>query len=232
MSSSDAGTETRWFWVRHAPVPDGGNIYGQADLDCDCSDAEIFAALARELPGDAVWIISHLGRTRQTADAIMAARALGAAAVLPVDLTAVPELAEQHLGDWQGLNRKAFFAGRGVRHHSWFGPASERAPNGESFDDVVARVSTAVQRLTVQFAGRDIVAVAHGGSIRAALALALGLDAEGALSFIIENCSITRIDHIAGVELRHGWRVAAVNHRPWSRGFAGGTTGTAAAPTG
>ena len=27
---------TRWWWVRHAPVPDGGFIYGQRDLDCDC----------------------------------------------------------------------------------------------------------------------------------------------------------------------------------------------------
>ena len=26
---------TRWWWVRHAPVrSDGGNIYGQKDMDC------------------------------------------------------------------------------------------------------------------------------------------------------------------------------------------------------
>ena len=30
--------ETRWWHVRHAPVPDGGRIYGQRDLDCDCSE--------------------------------------------------------------------------------------------------------------------------------------------------------------------------------------------------
>ena len=39
---------TRWWWIRHAPVPDGGRIYGQGDLDCDCSDKLIFDVLARE----------------------------------------------------------------------------------------------------------------------------------------------------------------------------------------
>ncbi len=48
---------TRWWWIRHAPVPDGGKIYGQSDLDCDCTDAEIFSVLARELPKDAVWVV-------------------------------------------------------------------------------------------------------------------------------------------------------------------------------
>src|SRR6478609_7609691 len=51
---------TRWWWVRHAPVPDGGFIYGQRDLDCDCGDVEVFCVLGRELPADAVWVTSNL----------------------------------------------------------------------------------------------------------------------------------------------------------------------------
>jgi len=39
-------------------------------------------------------------------------------------------------------------------------------------------------------------------TIRAALAL--GLDPEAALAFTIENCSITRIDHIDGAGMGHG----------------------------
>jgi broad specificity phosphatase PhoE len=220
--------ETRWWWVRHAPVPDGGRIYGQSDLDCDCSDAPVFAALARELPTGAVWITSHLGRTRQTAAAIRAAVGGNAEADSPM---VVSEFAEQHLGDWQGRDRKEFFASLGpARHPFWFGPAHEPAPNGESFGDVVTRVGAAIERLSSQFAGRDIVAVAHGGTIRAALALALRLDAEAVLAFVIENCSITRIDRLAQPTADH-WRVAAVNHRPWSRGFRE-LTGTASNPTG
>jgi len=71
-------SETRWWWIRHAPVPDSFRIYGQSDVDCDVSSAEVFAALANELPQDAVWLTSNLNRTRQTAAAILAA--MGAAA--------------------------------------------------------------------------------------------------------------------------------------------------------
>ena len=62
--------------------------------------------------------------------------------------------------------------------------------------------------------GRDIIAVAHGGTIRAALGLALGLDPEACLAFTMENCSVTRIDHIDGPGMGHGWRVVTVNRPP------------------
>jgi alpha-ribazole phosphatase len=44
--------------------------------------------------------------------------------------------------------------------------------------------------------------------------LALGLAPEAALAFTIENCSITRIDHIDGPGMGHGWRVVTVNRPP------------------
>src|SRR6201991_1256135 len=94
---------TRWWWVRHAPVPDDGRIYGQSDLDCDCSDVEIFRILARELPRDAVWVTSNLVRTKQTAAAILAADAAGRFA--GIEHLIVPHFAEQHLGEWQGQER-------------------------------------------------------------------------------------------------------------------------------
>src|SRR5438045_3417513 len=201
--------QTQWWWVRHAPWPDGGRIYGQTDLDCDCTDASVFAALAAELPRDAVWVTSQLRRTRQTAAAIAAAIDGPHAGHEPI---AIDELAEQHLGDWQGLDRKAFMANRvPPRHHFWFAPAHHKAPGGESFDDLAGRVGPAIERLTEQFRGRNIVAVTHGGTIRAALALALGIAPEGALAFVIENCSITRIDHAVG-DFGPYWRGGAVDH--------------------
>lgn len=206
---------TRWWWIRHAPVPDGGRIYGQGDLPCDCSDAQIFKVLAHELPADAVWVTSNLLRTKQTAEAIMAAAPERFYGIAPA---ALPALAEQHLGDWQGLDRKTFYAERGVGTHSlWFAPATERAPNGESFADLVDRVVPAVKELNERHRGRDIVAVTHGGTIRVAVALALGLDPEGALSFSMENCSLTRLDHLKPEEGPGVWRVVCVNHRPWNR---------------
>jgi broad specificity phosphatase PhoE len=206
---------TRWWWLRHAPVPDGGRIYGQGDVDCDCGDTELFRILARELPRQATWVTSHLARTRQTAAAIVAADPERFVAVEPL---AVPELAEQHLGEWQGQERKAFYAARRVGTHTlWFAPAHERPRGGESFEDLMQRVVPAIERLTSEHRGKDIVAVTHGGTIRVALGLALGLKPEAALAFSVENCSLTRLDHLA-VDGGSGlWRVVAVNHRPWSR---------------
>ena len=199
---------TRWWWIRHAPVPDAGRIYGQRDVDCDCSDAEVFAALARVLPHDAIWLTSQLVRTRQTAAAILARQARGTDTTEP---RAVAELAEQHLGDWQGLDRAQFFATLGeARHPHWFTNATTRAPNGESFAELFERVRGAVERVSSECGGRDIVAVAHGGTIRAAIGLAMGIEPEAALSYTIDNCSLTRIDHAA-----EGWRVIEVNRRPW-----------------
>ena len=214
---------TRWWWIRHAPVPDGGRIYGQRDLDCDCSDAQIFAILARELPRDAIWLTSNLARTKQTAAAILAAgkgRHEGAAPL------AISAFAEQHLGDWQGRERRAFYAERKVGTHTlWFAPATERPPNGESFVDLVQRVLPAIDETTREHRGRDIVAVTHGGTIRAAIAHALGLDPQAALGFQIENCSLTRLDQLAPAGSAPLWRVGAVNHRPWSRSSAAVTLG-------
>jgi alpha-ribazole phosphatase len=199
--------ETRWWWIRHAPVPNSVRIYGQEDVDCDCSSQEVFAALANELPRDAVWLTSNLTRTQKTAAAILAAMKHAAETV------EVADFAEQHLGEWQGQVRADFFANRDrSRYPFWFGPADERPPGGESFAEVCARVAPAIERLNREHAGKNIVAVAHGGSIRAALSHTLGLDPDAALAFVIDNCSVTRIDHMepSGV-----WRVVAVNHRPW-----------------
>jgi alpha-ribazole phosphatase len=210
-------SETRWWWIRHAPVPDSVRIYGQSDVDCDCSSEEVFAALAAELPRDAVWLTSNLSRTRQTAAAILAAMNHA------TETVAIAEFAEQNLGDWQGQVRADFFAGRDrARYPFWFGPADERPPGGESFTEVCARVAPAIERLNKKHAGRNIVAVAHGGSIRAALGHSLGLDPDAALAFVVDNCSVTRIDRI---EKSGIWRVAAVNHRPWM-GSAGKEAGS------
>jgi alpha-ribazole phosphatase len=211
-----AVTETRWWWVRHAPVPDGGRIYGQHDLDCDTSGHHVFAAVAAALPTQATWVTSHLRRTTQTAEALIAA---SAGRLSPATVVARPTLAEQHLGDWQGLDRAQFRIDRGLTAASfWFAAAAERAPNGESFVDLVARVEAEIMALTRQHAGQDIIAVTHGGTIRAALGLALGLSPDAVHAFTIDNVSMTRLDHIvegqAGL-LREHWRVGAVNHRPW-----------------
>jgi alpha-ribazole phosphatase len=186
-AAQDDFVRTRWWWIRHAPVHvDEGRIYGQRDLPCDCSDAGVFSRLAALLPRRAIWLTSHLSRTRQTAQAILSAGDFeGPPHILPDQ-----DLAEQHLGDWQGLDRRTFLMSRKQQPDSfWYAEADERAPSG------------------------DIVAVVHGGTIRAALVIALGLPPRAGFAFTIDNCSLTRLDHYQGREAA-GWRVPMVNQHP------------------
>ncbi len=205
--------ETHWWWIRHAPVSDIERIYGQRDVDSDCTNTEVFRAIAAELPKTAVWLTSNLSRTVQTADAIIAEmEAKHRPKQAPFK---VPEFAEQHLGEWQGLVCEEFYRARKPLPF-WFGSAHERAPGGESFNDLIARVKPAIGRLTQEYAGRDIVAVVHGGTIKAMLAVALELSPDRALAFSIGNCSITRADHLR-TDDGNFWRIGTVNHRPWAR---------------
>ena len=211
MSNQDkpAVVTTRWWWVRHAPVRnDGGNIYGQTDIACDTSDREVFEAVAKILPRGAVWYASNLMRTHQTANAIWAA-----GFPRPANMTWETAFAEQHLGEWQGMNRAAFVASRPVGSH-WFADIGEPPPGGESFMDLYNRVCGTIHRINVEEAGKDVIAVAHGGTIKAAVGLALGGQPEKGLAFDIDNCSVTRLDHFASAG-RSNWRLPMVNQQPW-----------------
>jgi alpha-ribazole phosphatase len=218
VGAGDAGKDavtTRFWWVRHAPVAHDGRIYGQKDMPCDCGDAAVFAGLARQLPKKAQWVTSNLRRTHETAQAIVNAGLPGPERIPGPDCPALTDLAEQNFGDWQGMTYEELRLSRGgAFHRFWHGPAHQRVPGGESFADLMARVAWAILRLVEEHRGRDIVAVAHGGTIRAALGLALDLGAEQCLAFTMENCSLTRIDHIDGPGMGHNWRVIIVNRPP------------------
>ena len=206
---------TRFWWVRHAPVAHDGRIYGQTDLSCDCSETSLFSGLVEQLPRAAVWVTSDLRRTHETASAIIRAGLPGPDPIPGSGSIVMAKLAEQHFGEWQGLTYAELQLSRaGDFHRFWHAPAHEAPPGGESFTAVIERVSSAIHRLVEAYPGCNIIAVAHGGTIRAALALALGLDPEASLAFTIENCSITCIDRIDGPGMGHGWRVVTVNRPP------------------
>jgi broad specificity phosphatase PhoE len=133
------------------------------------------------------------------------------------DLEAEPDFAEQYLGDWQGIPHEALPALlTRPAHPFWPHAGEEQPPGGESFREVQARVAAVLERLATLLEGQDIVIVAHGGSIRAALSHAMGLSPDQALVFSIKNLSLTRIE-------KHGldWRVASVNEEPWTPAPAG-----------
>ncbi len=194
---------TRWWWVRHAPVPcPEGRITGRLDLACDVSDDEDFQVLAHRIPVNAVLVESGLIRCRQTAGALETAGLM-----LPPPQVE-PDLMEQDFGHWQGLSWLELEAAKDPDlARFWQDPAGTAPPGGESFAEMMGRVAKTIRRLTHEHAGRDILAVAHAGTIRAALALALDLGPTQALRFAVAPLSLTRLDATLD-----GWRIEAVNH--------------------
>jgi len=192
---------TKWGWVRHAPVvaAHAKSITGQSDVDADISDTSSFQALASRLPRTAVWLTTPLNRTTQTAEALWTA---GAERTQP---QVEPALAEQNFGDWTGKTWDDI----GENHPFWNAPATTAPPGvaGESFADLCARVANRTQALSQDFAGRAVVCVAHAGTIRAAVALGLGLSPDQALGLDVANVSLTRLDYLG----EGNWRVVGVN---------------------
>jgi broad specificity phosphatase PhoE len=80
--------------------------------------------------------------------------------------------------------------------------------------DLYNRVGRAIDRINGEHAGQDVIAVGHGGTIKAAIALALGGQPEKGLAFDIDNCSVTRLDHITSGSI-NVWRLPMVNQQPW-----------------
>lgn len=201
---------TRWWWIRHAPVTTWkGRCYGTLDVPADVADRAAFEGLAKLLPDRARLVTSGLSR------AIDTARAIHDAGRLLPDPEIVDDLREQCFGDWQGKTNEELEAEYGrALHRFWRAPADETPPNGESFATLMDRVHRAIDEVGRRHEGGDIIAVAHGGTIRAALALALGVPGETALQFATDNLSLTRLDRIEDDRLGNSWRVVVVNQPP------------------
>lgn len=200
-------SETHFWLIRHAVVEAEARafLYGIMDVGlCPhgvATQGASYRALAARLPQPARWLVSPLSRTLRTAEGIFAAG-------YPVAPLAIePGLTEQDLGDWQGLPHADLPPKlRLPAPPFWPLAGEERPPGGESLVDVIARVGETLERLADEHAGCQVVAVSHGGTIRAAVAHALNIGADSALHLSVQNLSLTRLE-------RHkaGWRVVCVN---------------------
>ncbi|HVT51656.1 MAG TPA: histidine phosphatase family protein [Dongiaceae bacterium] len=202
-----AAKTTRWWWIRHAPIKDAaGRVTGQLDLDADCSDLERLAGIAAVLPANATWLVSPLRRARQTLDALqLATDAKAGGFVVERDFS------EQDFGDWQGRTYAELEATEADAYKKfWIAPGTTRPPGGESFADVMMRVARAVERRSQEHPDTDVIAVGHGGSIRAAIAQALGLGPARTLQLQVDSLSLTRLDRIAD-QSGVSWSIGCIN---------------------
>lgn len=189
---------TRFLWVRHGPTH-AKSMVGWTDIPADLSDGAALGRLGLLLPPDALILSSDLIRARMTADALQGGR------------TRLPDrmaLRELHFGAWeqQGFAEVEAHSPEHIRAF-WDTPGDIRAPGGESWNDVVARVGATVEDLILMHADRTVVVVAHFGSILAALQVALQGTAQEVLAHRIDNLSLTELT--CGSE---GWTVGRINH--------------------
>ena len=191
-------TNTHWWWIRHAKsLGDSAIIHGQDDVDADLSDKRSIGLLKLRLPKEAIWLTSGIKRSNQTAEAIGIK-----------NFIEIPGLMEQDFGDWTG-KRWIDLDGDSVRKF-WLNFITEKPPGSESFIEMVDRVSEAINTLSREYERKNIVAIAHSGTIKAALANALSLFGQSASSFQIDNLSLTEIEIIPDGGERI-WKVIGVN---------------------
>jgi alpha-ribazole phosphatase len=106
-----------------------------------------------------------------------------------------PLLREINFGQWEGLTFEEIERSWGSEISRWLDdPFHESAPGGETLKEVCARMSAFFEQLVERStADRRIVAVSHGGSIRALLYSVLNLDRASFFDLKIDNASISLI---------------------------------------
>ena len=187
-------TGTRLALIRHAPALHGGAMAGRRDVAADVSHAAQIAGLRARLQdlGASRVVTSPALRCVQTARALWPEHS---------GFAEDARLWEQDFGAWEGV---PFIDLPDLGPLSSAELAAHRPPGGESFVELCARVTPALEDLAHD-AG-CVAVVAHAGVIRAALALALEAQAT-ALRFEVAPLSLTEIVSLPGL----GWSIAGVN---------------------
>ena len=189
---------TRWWWIRHAPSEgDQGIIHGQDDVAANLDDKRSLRGVRGKLPSGSRLFSSNIRRTIETAKAVTGR-----------EPKQINEFAEQSFGEWNGGKWQDL--PREEMNAFWTNYAEQKAPSGESFRELTERVNPKILEMSADYRDQDLVVVAHAGTIRAALTLALDTPLNSALNVAISNLSLTRIDAFPD-ESPYSWRVDVVN---------------------
>jgi alpha-ribazole phosphatase len=181
---------TRILLVRHGETAWNAErrFQGVRDVPLNATGRLQAHAVARALAGRAVDLLTTSDLSRAAETAAILAGALGLAP------RPDPRLREMDFGDWEGLTIREV-ARRWPDESSAWGadPAGFRAPGGESMASLLARVGEVLAATAAACPDGTAVLVAHGGSLRAAVATALGTDLRIFRRVRLDNGSITTI---------------------------------------
>ena len=176
--------------VRHGQTPTTGTtLPGRAPglhlADKGVAQAEAAADRIRPLAAKVAAVYaSPLERTQETAAPI--------AKAVKKRVRTDAGLLECDFGGWTGKNLKDLAKlpeWKTVQRY----PSGFRFPKGESFAEMQARITGAIDRLVARHPGETIVAVSHADPIKAAVAQAVGTHLDLFQRIVISPCSVTAV---------------------------------------
>jgi broad specificity phosphatase PhoE len=194
----------RLIFVRHGETPWNVTLQyqGQANVPLNergRAQALLTAERLSRLSPVAIYT-SDTARALETADAI--------ADRIGVEPRPMPELREIDVGQWEGLTPEELYR-RFPDHMAEYerDPARTVRLGGESYAQLQARALIALGRIhDAHQPGDVIVAVSHGGTIRALLCHVIGLELANFGKMWLDNGSLTELRYGS-----HGWRLVRLN---------------------
>lgn len=187
---------TRILLARHGETDwnRDNRFQGRADPPLNDAGREQAAALAASLAGERLAAVysSPLRRAVETAELVAARHGL--------EPTPVDALREVDVGSWQGLTRNEIESRFPEQFSRWlaFGQGWE---DGETYEEMGVRVIHALSEFSVRHDGERVVALTHGGPIRAAIAAASGISHSEARRRepVVGNCVVVEVDAKDGI---------------------------------
>ena len=191
---------TTLYLIRHGETDYNASGRMQGWLDIPLNEMGFHQAklLAHRFRGKSIAAVyaSPLMRAAETARAV--AEAVGA----PISMD--ERLREYNMGDWSGLTIEDIV--KSEPNFSAHGPIEIPVPNGESAQDMHARVDSFLQEVIERYPNDRVVAVSHGGTLAMGVATMLGMPVLRRQPFSFGNTSIAEADYSHGQ-----WRLRTLN---------------------
>jgi len=206
----------RLILVRHAETEAStrGRCYGSLDVGLSALGRRQQTILASVLAGETVAAVVTSPRVRafETASAIAEPHGL--------DTRVEPALRELDFGELEGRTYDEIAAAFPELYARWMTqPTSVQFPGGECYAELEARSLSAVRSIHAAFDGHTVVAVTHGGVIRAVLGDVLGIPHDRIFRIAIDPASRSVVEWVEGepvvrvVNERVGAHVQVSAHR-------------------
>ena len=188
----------RLVLVRHAETEESarGRCYGTLDVGLSPLGRAQCAALEASLAEGPVAAVVSSPRVRALETAVAIARPHG------LDVVVDEGLRELDFGELEGRTYEEIAGTLPDLYVAWMTtPTEVRFPGGESYADLKARTLVAVERLRASHDGEAVVAVTHGGVVRAVVSDALGMPAERIFRLAVDPASTSVVEWLDGEPL-------------------------------